>query len=1271
MLDRCQTCGGALALEGHCAACLLSSGSGETSEEKAERVFQSALSYDPGEREQFVSDACGDDDVLRFEVDMLMSGYAESGGDLGNVTIGADRSARDRWAVAPGEEPGMEIGHFRLIRQIGEGGMGVVWLAEQQKPVERKVALKVVKVGMDTRELITRFERERQSLALMNHPNIAQVFEAGSTPQGRPYLVMELVEGAPLQTYCKEHDLSLLQRIELFRDVCQAIAHAHQKGVIHRDLKPANILVGQDGIAKVIDFGVAKAMRDSGSGFTQHAQILGTPEYMSPEQAASEGEDVDTRTDVYSLGVVLYELLSGTLPLRRTEDPTEPVVKPSAAATEAGDRVDARAIRGDLDWITLKAMDPERERRYDGALALAEDLRRHVAGESVSAVPPTVGYRLSKFLRRNRAAVIATLSVIVALAVGLVISARQTMRAEEAVVKEREARAESARTLGSMFINYATEHGHAGQPDLAALWALEAARISREQPELHAAHLRRVKMWTEEAIVPIAAFPTRAETPVELSRLEFHPREEHLLLKHREGAWEVWDLRRESRLSFGGSKQFQAVAWSPDGQFMAVTKPQSDKVSLFRFPGGDPLAEVALKAASSESEVEVLAFNEGSDLLAVGRGEEVLVFKIEESQGLTPLFSIPLPDQVSGLAFSPTANDLLISYETNKAVGYRLDPTLKSYELKLKERFHQSVWMRFDAPVAPSFDEEGRTVTFRRLGELNRREFETDDRVDRQKNIDGLALAQTPDAKLVVCRSKKNSHRALVVEVATGRELSSFLFNRDVSSASFSGDSQSAVVAGEDGQVVLLEGPYWEVRGRVGPHQQRVMTVAYSKSGRLVATSQAGSLVRVWRVARARRQRLAEGHDSRVTLNSSEEFFALAGRSSQDATLQTAQVYRVSDGEAVGLPLRFRGTLCDAAFSPDGNTLATIWAKGGPGVWGHLVFWNWRTGSISGEPIEMPAGPRSLAWQPHGNSVAVLCHSGRVVLVDSETREKDKINLSGPRWEASEPLNNGEIAFDPSGERIVAWGMGPFVKLIDPSGDPQSRSISLQGQCYALTQLPGKVLACAESRTRAGEPELKFVHGQTGEFILKALPHSEWMRGGARNEDGSLLLTTSLDGTARIWDWRQGKLLCPVLQHESAVLGGAFVPGTTFVATGTRNGWFRVTDSRTGMEVYSFPLPRVTKTPPSIYEIEVTKNGRRALLTGDGIGGVYLVNLDSLHGSVTGSLETMAQRVELNAGMQVTASAGLEALTSEEWLRRWQAFRTGNPNVFPNPEKPK
>jgi serine/threonine protein kinase/WD40 repeat protein len=479
--------------------------------------------------------------------------------------------------VRPAHKHAEQIGPFRILEKIGEGGMGIVYKAEQREPVRRIVALKVIKLGMDTREVVARFEAERQALAMLSHPNVARVLDAGMTENGRPYFAMEHVPGIPLTQYCDEHQLATRQRLELFIPICQAVQHAHQKGIIHRDLKPTNILVTLvDGkpVPKVIDFGIAKATNQALTQhtlFTRTGAMIGTPEYMSPEQAMTSGLDVDTRTDIYSLGVILYELLTGSLPLDakalraagleemvrliRNTEPSKPSTRlvTLAEAGSAGTtsrqtrniRTIQRELRGDLDWIVLKAMEKDRSRRYETANGLAADLNRHLNNEPVLARPPSAVYRFRKAFRRNRVSFTAAMVVALALVVGIGVSTWQMIAARHARNGEQRQRLEAQSAQGR-------------------------AETERQRADAQAQHSRRLLYGSDMNL---------AQQALKLNNVG---RARRLLERHRPQpgeddlrGWEwryLWQLTRSNALATLANRPTRgfSVSFSPDGSRLAV-----------------------------------------------------------------------------------------------------------------------------------------------------------------------------------------------------------------------------------------------------------------------------------------------------------------------------------------------------------------------------------------------------------------------------------------------------------------------------------------------------------------------------------------------------------------------------------------------------------------------------------------------------------------------------------------------------------------------------
>jgi serine/threonine protein kinase len=500
-------------------------------------IFFGALDVDdPAQRARFLDQACENNPALRANVDALLQANEQSDHIIDRPPIEvadtADLITSDNHWIDK------QIGDYRLMEQIGEGGFGLVFVAQQSKPVRRQVALKVVKPGMSSKEVIARFAAEQQAVAMMDHPNIAQVFDAGVTEDGRPYFVMELVRGVPINQFCDAHCLTVEQRLKLFVDLCGAVHHAHQKAVIHRDIKPSNVLVtlhDDRPVVKVIDFGVAKAIGHSLTDqtiYTRFVAMIGTPLYMSPEQAEMSGLNVDTRSDIYSLGVMLYELLSGATPferkrldsagldeLRRIIREEEPP-RPSRRLTTMGVRATtvsasrqveparlSSKLRGDLDWIVMKSLEKNRDRRYDSAMSLAEDLQRYLRNEPVEARPPSTVYQFSKFARRHRVALTTATLVLLSLAGGLVASLWQMQR----VARERDEKQALVREI-EQFAAQVTRANElvAGGQSLAEADQLDAAEAAfgqavTRQPSYYLPWVSRGQFFARQSIWNAAA----------------------------------------------------------------------------------------------------------------------------------------------------------------------------------------------------------------------------------------------------------------------------------------------------------------------------------------------------------------------------------------------------------------------------------------------------------------------------------------------------------------------------------------------------------------------------------------------------------------------------------------------------------------------------------------------------------------------------------------------------------------------------------------------
>jgi WD40 repeat protein/serine/threonine protein kinase len=1043
---------------------------------REKEIFEQAIDLRPEERQRFLLQACGADSGLLARVQELLGAFDQAEGFLadGPTRQGAKSqpAGENRTPGVGGEEratcltqhDGDRVGRYKLLQKIGEGGCGVVYMAEQLEPVRRRVALKVVKLGMDTKQVIARFEAERQALAVMDHPNIARVLDAGATETGRPYFVMELVRGMRIIQFCNERQLSLRERLDLFIQVCHAIQHAHQKGIIHRDIKPSNILVTlNDGVPvpKVIDFGIAKATQGNLTDktlFTLFEQFLGTPAYMSPEQAEVRGVDIDTRSDIYSLGVVLYELLTGRTPfdsqallqrgieeliltLRQVE-PLRPSTRVSTLALADLQTVArsqqcevpklVHSLRGDLDWIVMKCLEKDRSRRYDTANGLAMDLQRYLRNEPIIARPPSATYRFQKLVRRNKLAAAAGAFTSLALSIGV---------AAVIFIQHR-----ANREYRQRF--YAYQLGRAG----AALTAGQFDHLKAALAQCPSEHRHwewrylksQVERWSRRTVFTVDVPVRKLVVSRDGSLVALMA----LMGGKQEGRVQVRRLPSGERLC-----TIDMVTWAwaplalrPDGGMLAGI-PNDDRRMVKIW---DPRTGGFLQSLVHEDLITCLAFSPDGRLLAAGGGESA-VSCWDLTTGVQQQLALAL-NHVTALAFSPDGREL--------AVGTR------EGEIRFLDLASGRALARFSGGEGEvrslAFSPDGKQLLSNQVhASLQRGRIRLWNRLDGSSTdlvTTDVANAEfSPDGRWILTGSGS------IWDSATGEMLGKLqLGDNGFGLATCFYPSGEILSAGPDGAVILAT-PNRLAFERLLGHQASLRVLRFSPEGRALASAGLERGVRLWDVAAARQTQTYHGHAAGVAAL----VWSPNGRSVVSGSL---------DGELhcwdpITLQLRWTNSLTAIGaspawwleFSPDGNR---ILSSGENGI---LGFWDSVTGASLGriksrttvEPMD------GVAWSPQGDYVAGLFKDHVAVWATAGGQEQ---------WSASVRADRC-IRFSPDG-RWIAYG--------DYDG-----GVSLRNSA-------------------------------DGQLVRSFERHQAPVKAVLFSPDGRRLFSGGADGTVRVWDTRTG-----------------------------------------------------------------------------------------------------------------------------------------------------
>jgi WD40 repeat protein len=1052
------------------------------------------------ERANYLDHVCGNDADLRAEFESLLKAHEEARDFLEAPALEPDATLEESPLI---EGPGTRIGRYKLLELIGEGGMGLVYLAEQQEPVRRQVALKIIKPGMDSRQVISRFEAERQALALLDHSNIARVLDAGTTETGRPYFVMEYVKGMPITKYCDRHKLSVEKRLKLFLRVCEAVHHAHQKGIIHRDIKPSNILVSvQDDrpVPKIIDFGIAKAVAQPLTRqtlFTRQGQLLGTPEYMSPEQADMGNEDTDTRADIYSLGVVLYELLTGVLPFEhevlekvgfaelqrilQEEEPPRPSLRLTALGEEAKKIAErrhtqvvalARRLHRELEWIPLKAMRKDRSRRYRSASELADDIQNYLSGAPLIAGPETAIYRVKKFVRKHAGSVATVLLVAVALILGFVVSTTMYFRAETARRNESIART------------------RAEEAEKVAQEQKQIAEKQRTLAEERAEDYRRSLYFNRIALADVAYRDSNIRRLREL--LEMCPAD-----------LRGWEWHRLNHISdqasmtlCGHTDAVWGVAVSPDGKRI-VSGSEDQTVRVWDATTGAEL----MTLRGHEREVGPVSFrSNGRKLVSSSMDGTVKVW--DAATGAEVMTLAGPEDDVISAAFSPDGKRIISGSHGGTLKLWDAAAGVELMTLRGHEGGHEGdVW----------------SVSF------------------------------SSDGKRIVSGSYDKTIK--IWDAATGAELMTLHgHSGSVSSIAFSPDGKR-IISGSWDRIIKV----WDVSTgaevmTLRGHARVVTDVAFSPDGERIVSGSADGTVKVWDAATGAEVMTLRGHENRVC---SVVFMPDGKRivsSSRDGTIKVWDVAIDREHVILAGPQDGEGRV---VFSPDGTRIISITGDG------TIKVWDAATGTELTALRGRRHGFLSLAFSPDGKRIVSGGCYRTVTVWDAATRVELMRFRGHKGWVLS-------VAFSPDAKRVVSCSMeDKTIKVWDAATGGELVSLGHDSFVSSVAFSPDgeRIVAGSSDET------VRVWDASTGAELMTLRGHTSGVLAVAFSPDGKHIVSGSKNGTIKIWCAGSGKELMSVHGHTSRLRSVGFSPDGKRIISGSHDGTLKLWDAGTAVEV--------------------------------------------------------------------------------------------------------
>jgi eukaryotic-like serine/threonine-protein kinase len=1081
--------------------------------EEIKELLHRAMQLAPAERGPLLDDACGSDTALRAEVQSLLEAdaalderFLRSSPQI--VEWGDDPAAS---AAAGGLEAGQLFGQrYRLVRRLGEGGMGQVWLAEQTSPVQRQVALKLIRAGMYDESVVQRFHAERQSLSIMDHPAIAKVFDAGATPQGQPYLVMEYVPGVAITEYCDQQKLSIADRLELFIQACEGVQHAHQKAIIHRDLKPANILVvpvDRKPVPRIIDFGLAKAVTAAvvdQNLLTRFGQFIGTPGYMSPEQVDPSVRDIDTRSDVYSLGVILYVLLTGKQPFEkrrrrlaldewmrqlREEEPPTPSVKVTTDRGDSSATASARgiepkrlvgALRGDLDAIAMKALARDRERRYGTPSELAADLRRYLNHEAILARPASSAYKLGKFIRRHRLAAAAagtvTTLAIVAAGAGLIAvrkqrdaqyQAEQALQAQSRLLTQaavQRLRDSDVAGAQGIILEVLTNPGLAQAPTQAAIGAFQdirAADVERGVLSGHGSSLTSAAYSPDGSRIATASGDKTAR---------------------------IWDARSGAQLVVltGHEDIVNSAGYSPDG--MRVLTASNDKTA--RIWDAHTGAQLAVLRGHDDSVESARYSPDGAQIVTASDDRTVCIW-----DALTGARVAVLSGH-GGIVYSAA-----YSPDGTRIVSASDDRSVRIWDARTHAQL-ASLKGHGDIVYSAAYSPDGTRIVSASFDKT----------------------ARIWDARSGAQQSVLSGHGGIVY------------------SAAYSPDGSRIVSASGDKTARIWDARTGALLSVLPQHNGQVNGAAYSPDGSRIVTASFDRTARIWDARSGAQQRVLSGHGGYVNSAAYSPDGTHVLTASND---KTARIWDARSGAQQSVLLGHDGIVYCAAYSPDGSRVVT--ASGDKTA----RIWDARTGA-------------PLATLGHDNFVSTAAYSPDGAHIVTASFDK-----TARIWDAQSGAQRAVLAghsgyvysaaYSPDGTRIVTAADDNTARVWDARSGAQLATLTGHaGTVYAAIYSPdGQRIVTASLDKTA-----RIWDARTGAQLAVLSGHSGSVESVAYSPDGKVIVTASGDRTARIWDATTGTQLGVLLGHGDHVSWVAFSPDGAHVVTASGDGTARIWDAR-------------------------------------------------------------------------------------------------------------